>query len=679
MLDALESEMTGRKQADAAVKESEARFRATFEQAAVGMGLRSVDPRHPRWLRVNQKLCDILGYTSEELLQISPVDVTPPVDRAEAIQYNERLLSGELSNLARDKRYVRKDGTIIWAKISISVIRDANGQPSHFISAIEDITERKQTQLTLQQQTQSLGEIIWGTNIATWEWHVQTGVTIFNERWAQIVGYTLAELAPVTIDTWSRLVHPDDAKVSGDLLARCFSRELDAYNCEARMRHKDGHWVWVSDRGRVVEWAADGKPLRMAGTRQDITERKQAEQARSALEAQVRESQKMEAMGILAGGVAHDFNNIIATILGNAALAKMDVRARPDDVLLSLEEIDKAATRAKNLVQQILTFSRKSEQTFVAQPVRPLVEESMSLLRSTIPRGVEVAARFAETPLYASVDSTQIEQVLINLCTNACHAMKDSAGRIEIGLTEVLLDQTAAQLLPDLHPGQYVRLSVSDNGSGMDEATQTHIFEPFFTTKGVGLGTGLGLSVVHGIVKSHQGAITVESAPGKGTTFAVYLPAVAAPAEAERIADAATADATHALSESQVEGKRVLYVDDDESLVLLVQRVLTQMGYRASGYMTGPDAVAAVRANPHGFDLVVSDYNMPGMSGLEVATAVRSIRPDLPVVIFSGYVTEELRTDALRAGVREVISKANTVDEMCQRIQQLLSVETVRG
>jgi len=537
MLDALESEMTGRKQADAAVKESEARFRATFEQAAVGMGLRSVDPRHPRWLRVNQKLCDILGYTCEELLQISSVDVTPSEDRAEAIRYNERLLSGELSNLVRDKRYVRKDGTIIWAKISISVIRDAHGQPSHFISAVEDITERKQ-----------------------------------------------------------------------------------------------------------------------------------AEQARSALEAQVRESQKMEAMGILAGGVAHDFNNIIATILGNTALAKLDVRARPDDVLMSLEEIDKAATRAKNLVQQILTFSRKGVQTFVAQPVRPLVEEAMKLLRSTIPRGVEFAARFAETPLYASVDSTQIEQVLINLCTNACHAMKDSAGRIEIGLTEVLLDQTATQLLPDLHPGQYVRLSVSDNGSGMDEATQAHIFEPFFTTKGVGLGTGLGLSVVHGIVKSHQGAITVESAPGKGTTFAVYLPAVAAPAEAERVADA-----TPAVSAGQ--GKCVIYVDDDESLVLLVQRVLKQLGYRTSGYMAGPDAVAAVRANPHGFDLVVSDYNMPGMSGLDVATEVRSIRPDLPVVIFSGYVTEELRADALRAGVREVISKANTVDEMCQSIHQLLSTE----
>jgi len=687
MLDALEREMTERKRADAAVKESEARFRATFEQAAVGMGLRSVDPRHPRWLRVNQKLCDILRYTHEELLQTSSVDVTPPEDRAEAIQYNERLLSGELSNLVRDKRYVRKDGTIIWAKISVSVIRDTHGQPIHFISAIEDITERKQTQLALQQQTQSLGEIIWVTNIATWEWHVQTGVTIFNERWAQIVGYTLEELAPVSIDTWGKLVHPDDAKVSGDLLARCFSRELDAYNCEARMRHKDGHWVWVSDRGRVVEWAADGKPLRMAGTHQDITERKQAEQARRALEAQLRESQKMEAMGVLAGGVAHDFNNIIATILGNTALAKMDVRARPDDVVLSLEEIDKAAKRAKNLVQQILTFSRRSEQTFVAQPVRPLVEESMKLLRSTIPRGVEFVAKFAETPLYASVDSTQIEQVLINLCTNACHAMKDGAGRIEIEMAEVLLDHTAAQRSPDLHTGQYVRLSVSDNGSGMDAATQARIFEPFFTTKGVGLGTGLGLSVVHGIVKSHQGAITVESAPSKGTTFAVYLPAVAAPAETERVADDAPVDAAPALSTGQVEvgagvgveGKRVLYVDDDESLALLVQRVFTQMGFRANGYMAGPDAVAAVRADPLGFDLVVSDYNMSGMSGLDVATQIRSIRPDLPVVIFSGFVTDQLRAAALQIGVREVISKANTVDEMCQRIQKLLSVQAGRG
>lgn len=275
----------------------------------------------------------------------------------------------------------------------------------------------------------------------------------------------------------------------------------------------------------TVEMAAAISQLRISEGK-----REQAEERRAALEVQLRESQKMEALGILAGGIAHDFNNIIATIIGNTALAKKDVQVSPDDALVSLEEIDKAAKRAKNLVQQILVFSRKGAQTFVVQPVRPLVEEAIRLLRSTTPAGVELAAELTNAPLYAGVDATQIAQVLINLCANASHAMKDSAGRIEIGMAEVLLDQTAAQVSPDLHPGRYVRLSVRDNGSGMDEATQAHIFEPFFTTKGVGAGTGLGLSVVHGIVKAHGGAITLESASGKGATFLVYLPAVAAPA-----------------------------------------------------------------------------------------------------------------------------------------------------
>jgi len=302
------------------------------------------------------------------------------------------------------------------------------------------------------------------------------------------------------------------------------------------------------------------------------------------------------------------------------------------------------------------------------------VEKAMRLLRSTIPAGGKFAADHAQTPLYASVDSTQIEQVLINLCTNACHAMKGSAGRIGIGMAEVLLDQTAAQVSPDLHPGRYVRLSVTDDGSGMDEATQARMFDPFFTTKGVGLGTGLGLSVVHGIIKSHGGAITVKSAPGKGTTIESYWPIAEqeAPAQPAPAQPAPAQPAPAELPMLNRQSAHVLYVDDQESMVFLMTRMITAMGFRVSGFEDGATALQAVRGNPDDFDLVVTDFNMPGLSGLEVAKELQRIRPGLPVVITSGYITEELAASARAVGVRQVLCKQDTVDELCESIQRLL-------
>jgi len=525
-----------------------------------------------------------------------------------------------------------------------------------------EITERMQTELALRSSEARHRALVESSPFGILV-HQHDRLVFVNPAAVVLLGATAAgELLGRPIMDF---IHPDSRHSVRERVQAIRGRGESAPPRLQKFVRLDGSVIDVEIQGAPVSF--QGAPA-VQNSFHDVTERRQAEEVHASLEAQLRESQKMEAMGILAGGIAHDFNNIIATIMGNTMLAKTDLQARPEDTLVSLEEIDKAAQRAKDLVQQILIFSRKGGQTLTVQPVRPPVEEAIKLLRSTIPAGVEFVVTYAETPLYASVDSTQIGQVLINLCANACHAMKDSAGRIEIELAEVWLDHTAAQISPNLHLGQYVRMSVRDNGSGMDEATRARVFEPFFTTKGVGVGTGLGLSVVHGIVRTHQGAITVESAPGKGTTFAVYLPAVAAPAEAERVAEAAP-------FVSAGQGKRVLYVDDDESLVLLVPRVLQRLGYHASGYLTGQNAVDAVRAAPDEFDLVVSDYNMPGVSGLDVATEVRSIRPDLPVVIFSGYVTDQLRADALQAGVREVISKANTVDDLCQSIHRLLSTE----
>jgi len=386
---------------------------------------------------------------------------------------------------------------------------------------------------------------------------------------------------------------------------------------------------------------------------------------RRSLEAQLRESQRIESIGTLAGGIAHDFNNILAAILGNVALARTDIGV-DHPAQRSLEQIRKASTRARDLVQQILAFGRRQPHSLVAQPLQPLIEEAAALLRSTLPSSVALNCTLAREALHVEADATQIQQVLMNLCTNAWHALQDRPGQIRIGLEQHTIEAHGVSRSKALAPGRYARLWVQDSGIGMDAATQARIFEPFFTTKPTGQGTGLGLSVVHGIVAAHQGAIRIDSAPGQGTTVHLYFPitapgALAVPAPSR--ADPATAAGT---------GEHVLYVDDDEVILLLVDRLLVQAGYRVSVFNEGRAAVAAVRAEPMAFDLVVSDFNMPGFTGLDVARAIVEIRPDLPVVISSGYITEDLRAQASAAGVRSLLQKQNTLEELALLVRSAL-------
>jgi CheY-like chemotaxis protein/two-component sensor histidine kinase len=399
----------------------------------------------------------------------------------------------------------------------------------------------------------------------------------------------------------------------------------------------------------------------------DVTERKQAEAQRTQLEAQLRESQKMEALGTLAGGVAHDFNNALAVILGNVDLARQDVGpAHP--ALESLEEIGKASRRAKALVQQILAFGRRQTLKRKVISLAPIVQEAAKFLRSTIPAGVGLNVACAPEAPSVLADATQIEQVLINLGSNAWHAIE---GQERAGLIEIRLE---AELRGGL---RFAVLTVRDNGRGMDEATRSHIFEPFFTTKPVDKGTGLGLSVVYGIAQAHEAGIEVESTPGEGTAFVIRFAAAGPPAALVRAKNgyAGDLDAGEPLA-LQSEGKRVLHVDDEASIVSLATHLLGRRGYRVSGYTDPLEALAAVRADPGQFDLAVTDYNMPGMSGLEVARTLRELRADLPVILISGYITEELQRDALAAGVRELIFKADAVEGLCEAVARYANAQS---
>ncbi len=432
----------------------------------------------------------------------------------------------------------------------------------------------------------------------------------------------------------------------------------------------------------------------------DITARKQAEAERllletqlqesrkleaiATLEAQLRESQKMEAIGTLAGGIAHDFNNIIATILGNAELARQDMQAHAE-ALESLDEIRKAASRARDLVQQILSFSRRQPTARKRIPLAPVINESLRLLRATVPARVALEAHLDPGVPAVLADATQMEQVLINLVANAAQAMRGRPGRVDIRLgvvpAEVLASATqpALRALIGRYAGQIVQLSVSDDGPGMPPETLARVFEPFFTTKPVGEGTGLGLSVVHGIVHGHDGEIVVDSTPGNGTSFVLYLPAgVSSTANAadSPAAQPSDADATAMTRKPEARttggpGPRLLYIDDEEALVFLVKRVLERRGWRVGAHVNQRDALDALRADPAAYDLLITDYNMPGMSGLDVARAAHLIRPDLPVVIASGFIDEELRTHATAAGVQELIFKTSALEDFCGAIQAL--------
>ncbi len=396
----------------------------------------------------------------------------------------------------------------------------------------------------------------------------------------------------------------------------------------------------------------------------DLTASKLAEARRVALETQLRESQKMQAMGTMAGGIAHDFNNILSAILGNVELAKQDT-VQGSAALTSLQEIDKAGRRARDLVRQILTFSRNEVPKRIPMQLDDVVREAARLVKVALPPSVSLQVKIAPNTAAILADTTQVEQALLNLSTNALLAIGNKKGslRMELAMADLAPSQTGRLGLP---AGPYVTVSVHDNGSGMSVSTMARIFEPFFTTREVGQGTGLGLSVVHGIMQGHQGAIDVQSTPDEGSVFTLYFPPTL---------EQAVASGTEVAPVEPVngQGRHVMYVDDDQALVFLIVRVLKRRGFTVTAFMDPHEALAAFQANPGNFDLVVTDYNMPGYSGIDLLRQLKLIRADLPVALASGYVTPELEQSAIREGANALIYKPDDVSEFCETVQRLIA------
>jgi len=421
--------------------------------------------------------------------------------------------------------------------------------------------------------------------------------------------------------------------------------------------------VRIDKSGRMIDVAltispvydADGNVFCVSKIVRDMTDFNR-------ISAHLRQSQKMEAIGTLAGGIAHDFNNIIAAILGNVAMTRDDL-PKDHPAQDTLDEIQKAATRATGIVRQILKFSRADEGKQEAVRIGPIVEEAVQFLRRTAPSNIEFEVSVEAGLPFVSASGTELHQVLMNLGVNAFHAMSESGGILAIRAGLFVLDEMGADAYPDLVPGTYVRLDVSDTGSGMEAATLERAFEPFFSTKASGEGTGLGLSMVYGIIKAHKGMVTVYSGVGKGTVFHIYLPI----AESDAVAEVKTNG-----NGSHGHGETILYVDDDEALVTMTKRMLGKLNYNVVGFDSPLDALQAFAANPYGFDVVVTDLSMPKMDGPEFVTKIKEIRPETPVIMLTGYIRPEDTERTTHLGIRRLMLKPNTVQEMSVALREIV-------
>ncbi len=492
-----------------------------------------------------------------------------------------------------------------------------------------------------------------------WEsWFGPDGKYIWvNPAVKRITGYTAEEVVAMP-DFINILIAEEDR----ESVSRQFKRALTetwGENFEIRCIHKNGSLFWLSVSWQPV-YDARGSFLGIRTSGRDITAAKQAAEERHNLEKQLFQAQKMEAMGALAGGIAHDFNNILSGIMGYAELTETE----PDESIRksNIQHILSATERARNLVRQILAFSHRVEQGKKPIELQSAVREALKLLRATIPSNIAMHQNMQDKPITILGDYTQVHQVIMNLCTNAAHAIGAKGGRIDIILAEEKLFTDPASAESE-KPGHFARLSISDSGTGIAPAIIDRIFDPFFTTKKIGEGTGLGLSVVYGIIKNHDGSIRVESIPGKGTTFHIWLPC---------LKDQEAADAAVPPRPAPGGSESIMVVDDEEDLVDLMRQILSDLGYRVTACASSLDALKTFEADPDNFDLVITDMTMPAMTGSELAQQILKHRPGQRIILCTGHSSFIDAEKAADIGIRTFLLKPVTRRDLAATVRKVL-------
>jgi PAS domain S-box-containing protein len=521
-----------------------------------------------------------------------------------------------------------------------------------------EIIERKQVEKALKGSDEKYRAILETIEEGYFEVDLAGNLTFLNDSLCKILGYPHHKLLGMNNQFYTT---PETAKKMYHDFNQIYRTGKPARVTEYEIVRKDGIKKVVEISSSLMK-NDQNQPIGFHGIVRDISERLQAEEEKKKIESQLQQSQKMEAIGTLAGGIAHDFNNILSLIIGYTELA---IGNLPEDshARSNMNKLLKAGERAKDLVKQILTFSRHSKQEQKPVLIHPIVKETLKLLRSTLPTTIEIRQNISSDNMVLA-DPTQIHQVIMNLCTNAYHAMNEKGGVLDVSLTDIELDADYTAKHLNTYPGPYLRLTVSDTGHGIEKEVIDRVFEPYYTTKGKSGGTGMGLAVVHGIVKSHGGIITVYSKPGKGSTFNVFLP---------RIEPVEAAEETEIRVGKIPTGKEhILFIDDEPAIVDIAKGMLEHLGYTVEARTSAIEALAAFKVLSDKFDLIISDMTMPKMTGDELARELMAIRPDIPIMLCTGF-SEHINEEKAKAiGIQKFVMKPFILREMAESIRQVL-------
>jgi two-component system, cell cycle sensor histidine kinase and response regulator CckA len=640
-------DITDRKLSEIALKESEARFRTAFENASVGMALVNLNGM---FTEVNAALAQMIGRAALDMIGKPATNYIHPDDVNSQLRFIESLIQGRISSGQDERRFLHADGSVVFSLVWASVQRDQEGRPQSVILLVQDITARKKADEELQLFQYCVNHAA----IGILEIGDDGSILNVNQQVCQNLGHTKEDLLRMKVFD----IDPSLSKAKWirhlEIVTAAGSRTV-----ESSQRRKDGTSFPVEIATYYLK--KDNMGVSFAFVT-DITHRVRSDQEKAKLEAQLRQAQKMEAIGTLAGGIAHDFNNILGVIIGNSNIIELsDSLAEADRACL--QQILIAAERAKQLVKQILTFSRRGEQQQLLVNLKPVVKETFDFLKATLPTSIEVCQGIQANVGAILADPTQMQQVLMNLCTNAAQAMENQeAGILEIGLEMASIPPEQARFEQEVEPGEFVKLTVSDNGPGIEPGVRERMFEPYFTTKEPGKGTGLGLSVVHGIVKAHGGFIKVYSEVGKGTRFHVFLPMAEGDGKAV------------AQRETRLPGgsETLLLVDDEKALIDMSRQMLERLGYGVETRTSPLEAIEAFRADPFRYQAVITDMTMPQMNGINLSKKLLEIRADLPILLCTGFSDQANEKKARAIGIREFAYKPLALTSLADTLRRML-------
>ncbi len=643
---------------------SEQRYRSVFEQSPMGMATLSL--ADGVILQANPQFCRLLGLDPEEIRGRTLASLTHPDDLVHDQVAMERRHNGDQGDLEYEKRLLHRDGRAIWVRVFSTPLETVPGQPPVIMGLVLDLTHQKAAEAQRLESQQKLEVVLRSSRIGMWDWNIPSGNLVLDEIWADMIGYQLIELLPTDISTFFDNLHPDDLAISRQALDRHLKGELEFYECQLRFKHKQGHWIWVLARGRVVEWEEGRIPLRMLGTHSEITHIKDAEKKRRDLELQVLQAQKLESLGVLAGGIAHDFNNILMVIQGHAELARATV-GHPGESIAFLDQIQSSVGQAADLCAQMLAYSGKGSFLIGDVFLDGVVEDMLPLLRTSVTSKVQLVVQHSGEVKGFRGDRTQIRQVVMNLVINAAEALGDEGGAVEMSTSSrAFSEEELARDFPgeNLEPGPYTVLTVKDEGCGMDETTRRRVFEPFFSTKFT--GRGLGMAAVQGIVHAHEGGLRLESAPGQGTTFTTIFPASI---ETQQPASVLPLDSGHFLPQ----GHTILVVDDEPLVLDLTARMLEKLGFTVLKATDGHEALCLHDRHRHEISCILLDLTMPLMDGEEAYRELQRQQADVRVVLCSGYSEKDIERRFFGTGLTHFLHKPYSLEQLQHILSRVLS------